>query len=407
VKHLRLPVALACAAMIALSSCSIKDAKDRISPDDSSLDSLVLTPNVADGAKDVKVSTTVKVLAEDGTVSSAKLSTADGTTEIPGKVSRSGWRAKSRLEPGTSYRLTATGTGEDGKQATVTSAFTTQALSLEQQTYPAVAPLDGETVGVGMPIIVTFDLPVRKRKLYEKHMTVTTDNGTKGSWTWFSDNEAHYRPETYWPANTKVNVHLALNSLPAGDGVYGQQDQDINFQVGQKAVTTVDVGQHKLTYSVDDKKVRTIPVTTGDDGHRTRAGIKIIMEKFSSVDMDAATTGVDSEDPGYYNISDVRWAMRLTNSGEFLHAAPWSVGSQGRANVSHGCTGMSTADAKWLYDRSRRGDVVEYVDSPRPLEDRNGWTDWNVPWSTWTAGSALQATAAPAAGEPTSDGVVD
>ena len=406
-KHLRLPVALVCAAMIALSSCSIKDAKDRLSPDESSLDSLSLTPNVADGAKDVKVSTTVKVLAEDGTVSSAKLTTADGATELPGKVTDSGWRAASRLEPSTSYRLTATGTGEDGKEATVTSAFTTQALTLEQQTYPAVAPLQGETVGVGMPIIVTFDLPVRKRKLFEKHMTVTTDNGTTGSWTWFSDNEAHYRPETYWPANTKVNVKLSLNSLPAGDGVYGQQDQDISFQVGQKAVTTVDVGKHQLTYSLDDKKVRTIPVTTGDDGHRTRAGVKIIMEKFSSVDMDAATTGVDSEDPGYYNISDVRWAMRLTNSGEFIHAAPWSVGSQGRANVSHGCTGMSTADAKWLYDRSVRGDVVDYVDSPRPLEDRNGWTDWNVPWSTWTSGSALQAAAAPADGQPAADGVVD
>ncbi|WP_371811290.1 Ig-like domain-containing protein [Aeromicrobium sp. CFBP 8757] len=404
-KQLRLPVALVCATMIAVSSCSIKDAKDAVTPD-STLDSLSLTPNVADGAKDVKVSTYVKVLAEDGTVSSAKLATADGATEITGRVTDSGWRADSRLEPGTAYRLTATGQGEDGESRTVTSAFTTQALSLDQQTYPSVAPLDGETVGVGMPIIVTFDLPVRKRALYEKHMKVTTDNGTTGSWTWFSDNEAHYRPEQYWPANTKVNVHLTLNSLPAGEGVFGQQDQDINFQVGKKSVTTVDVGKHQLTYSVDDQKVRTIPVTTGDDGHRTRAGVKIIMEKFSSVDMDAATTGVDSEDPGYYNISDVRWAMRLTNSGEFIHAAPWSVGSQGRDNVSHGCTGMSTADAKWLYDRSVRGDVVEYVDSPRALEDRNGWTDWNVPWATWTAGSALQAAAASAA-PPAADDVVD
>ncbi len=393
--------------MIALSSCSIKDAKDAVTPDDNSLDSLSLTPNVADGSKDVKVSTYVKVLAEDGTVSSATLATADGATEIAGKVTDAGWRADSRLEPGTAYKLTATGEGEDGQPKTVTSSFTTQALSLDQQTYPSVAPLDGETVGVGMPIIVTFDLPVRKRSLYEKHMVVTTDNGTTGSWTWFSDNEAHYRPEQYWPANTKVNVHLTLNSLPAGEGVYGQQDQDINFQVGKKSVTTVDVGKHQLTYSVDDQKVRTMPVTTGDDGHRTRAGVKIIMEKFSSVDMDAATTGVDSEDPGYYNISDVRWAMRLTNSGEFIHAAPWSVGSQGRDNVSHGCTGMSTADAKWLYDRSIRGDVVEYVDSPRALEDRNGWTDWNVPWSTWTSGSALQAAAAPTDGQPAADGVVD
>jgi len=392
--------------MIALSSCSIKDAKDAVTPD-STKDPVVLTPNVADGATDVKVSTFVKVLAEDGTVSAATLKTADGSAEIAGRVNDNGWRADSRLEPGTAYDLSVTGVGEDGEEITLTSAFSTQPLTLDQQTYPSVAPLEGETVGVGMPVIVTFDLPVKNRELYEKYMSVTTDNGTTGSWSWFSDKEAHYRPEQYWPANTKVDVRLRLNSLPAGEGVYGQQDQDISFQVGQKAVTTVDVGKHRLTYSVDDQKVKTIPVTTGDDEHRTRAGVKIIMEKFAAVDMDAATTGVDSEDPGYYNLSDVRWAMRLTNSGEFLHAAPWSVGSQGNANVSHGCTGMSTSDAKWLYDHSRRGDVVEYVDSPRPLEDRNGWTDWNVPWSTWTAGSALQAAAAAPASQAPEDVVVD
>lgn len=404
VKHPRLSIALACASMIAVSSCSVKDAKDAVTPD-ASPDPISLTPNVADGASDVKVSMFVKVLAEDGTVSSAKLATADGSAEIAGRVTDNGWRAGSRLEPGTAYRLTVSGTGEDGKPATVTRSFTTQALSLDQQTYPSVAPLQGETVGVGMPVIVTFDLPVKNRELYEKYMSVTTDNGVTGSWSWFNDREAHYRPEQYWPANTKVDVKLRLNSLPAGDGVYGQQDQDISFTVGQKAVTKVDVAKHRLTFTLDDKEVRTIPVTTGDDGHRTREGVKVIMEKFSSVDMDAATTGVDSEDPGYYNIQDVRWAMRLTNSGEFVHAAPWSVGSQGRDNVSHGCTGLSTADAKWLYEQSRRGDVVEYVNSPRPLEDRNGWTDWNVPWTTWTAGSALQAAAA--AEQPADDGVVD
>ena len=134
-------------------------------------------------------------------------------------------------------------------------------------------------------------------------------------------------------------------------------------------------------------------MSTGDSGHKSREGTKIIMEKFSSVDMDAATTGVDSEDPGYYNIKDVRWAMRVTNSGEFLHAAPWSVGSQGRANVSHGCTGISTANAAWLYRQSRRGDVVKFVHSPRP-SSRNGWTDWNLSWDKWQRGSALNASGA-------------
>jgi lipoprotein-anchoring transpeptidase ErfK/SrfK len=403
VLSLRLPVTLLCAATIALSSCSVKDAKDAVTPDDPK-DPIVLTPNVANNAVDVKVSTIVKVLVEDGTVSSAKLSTADGSAEIPGSIGDHGWRALDRLEPGTAYQLSATGTGEDGEEATISWAFTTQALSLDQQTYPSVAPLQGETVGVGMPVIVTFDLPVKNRELYEKYMTVTTDRGVEGSWTWFSDNEAHFRPETFWPAHTKVDVKLRLNSLPAGAGVYGQQDQNISFEVGEKVVTTVNVAKHRLTYSVDDQVVRRLPVTTGDDDHRSREGIKIIMEKFSSINMDAATTGVDSEDPGYYNIQDVRWAMRVTNSGEFLHAAPWSVGSQGRDNVSHGCTGLSTADAKWLYERSRRGDVVKYVNSPRPLEDRNGWTDWNVPWETWKAGSALQAAAAATAAP---DDVVD
>lgn len=403
-KPLRLSVAVACATLVAVASCSIKDAKDAVTPD-SSKEPVVLTPNVPNGATDVKVSTFVKVLAEDGTVKAASLKTADGAAEIAGKVTDSGWRADSRLEPGTSYALSVTGLGEDGEEITVTSAFTTQPLTLDEQTYPSVAPLQGETVGVGMPVIVTFDLPVTNRELYERYMSVTTDNGVTGSWTWFNNKEAHFRPEQYWPANTKVNVRLHLNSLPAGNGIYGQQDQDISFQVGDKAVTTVDVGKHQMTYSVNDQSVRTLPVTTGDNQHRTREGIKVIMEKFSSIDMDAATTGVDSEDPNYYNIQDVRWAMRLTNSGEFIHAAPWSVGSQGRDNVSHGCTGMSTSDAKWLYDRSRRGDVVEYVNSPRPLEDRNGWTDWNVPWATWTAGSALQA--ASAAEQPADDGVVD
>jgi lipoprotein-anchoring transpeptidase ErfK/SrfK len=401
---LRLPVALLCASMIALSSCSLTDAKDAVTPGETK-EPVVLTPNVTNGSTDVRVSTLVKVLAEDGTVSSATLKTSDGATEIAGTVTDNGWRAGSRLEPGTAYDLAVTGIGEDGEEITVTSAFTTQALTLDQQTYPSVAPLQGETVGVGMPVIVTFDLPVTNRELYEKYMKVTTDNGVTGSWTWFSDHEAHYRPEQFWPANTKVNVKLRLNSLPAGGGVFGQQDQNIDFQVGQKVVTTVNVARHRMTYSVNDETVRRIPVTTGDDGHRTREGIKVIMEKFSSINMDAATTGVDSEDPDYYNIEDVRWAMRLTTSGEFIHAAPWSVGSQGRDNVSHGCTGMSTADAKWLYERSQRGDVVKYVNSPRALEDRNGWTDWNVPWDAWTAGSALQAAAA-AEAAPTDD-VVD
>nr|WP_284290613.1 L,D-transpeptidase [Angustibacter aerolatus] len=122
-----------------------------------------------------------------------------------------------------------------------------------------------------------------------------------------------------------------------------------------------------------------MPVTTGKDAprFRTRNGIKVILSRESERQMNAETTGLKKSDPEYYNVK-VKYAMRVTWSGEFLHAAPWSVGSQGHANVSHGCTGMSTANAKWLFDRSKMGDVVKYVGSNRGLESYNGYTMWNM-----------------------------
>ncbi|MBC7629968.1 Ig-like domain-containing protein [Aeromicrobium sp.] len=386
----RFSAVAACAALVVLSACSAGAVRDVVTPDEGTpKDSIVLTANVAPKADGVEVKTIVSASATHGIISTARLATVDGKTTIAGSVAGSSWVAGDRLEPSTTYRLSVTGRGDDGKEQTLSRTFSTQALSLAQQTYPSVAPLRGETVGVGMPVIVTFDVPVKNRALFERNMTVESTPAVRGSWDWFSDREVHFRPQTFWPAHARVNVSLRLNGLPAGGGVYGQQDQDIDFKVGREIISVVNIAKHRLKYTVDGRVGKTIPVTTGDSGHATREGTKVIMEKFSSIDMDAATTGVDSEDPGYYNIKDVRWAMRVTNSGEFLHAAPWSVGAQGSANVSHGCTGMSTADAAWLFQHSRRGDVVRYVNGSRQLEDRNGWTDWNVPWSEWVRGSAL------------------
>ncbi|MDR6119146.1 lipoprotein-anchoring transpeptidase ErfK/SrfK [Aeromicrobium sp. SORGH_AS981] len=349
-----------------------------------------VSANVEDQASDVPVDTVVSVEVQHGTVTEASLTSSDGKQVVKGEGGDGRWAATSRLEPGTAYTLTAQAEGTDGKPAKLVRTFTTRALTLDQQTYPAVAPLANETVGVGMPVIVTFDVPVENKKLFEQHMHVTSTPKVEGAWHWMSDTVVHYRPKEFWPAGTKVSVDLDLNSLPAGNGVYGQQDQHVPFTVGRRIVSTVDVARHTLTMNVDGRDVRTIPVSTGKPGHETRGGTKVIMEKFASVDMDAASTGVSESDPDYYDISDVRWAMRVTNSGEFLHAAPWSVGSQGRENVSHGCVGMSTADAQWIYDQSRRGDVVKFVNSGRSLEQNNGWTDWNTRWSDWVQGSALK-----------------
>jgi len=375
----------AAAAALLLTSCSSDKVKQAVSPDDA----ISLSASVKDEAKGVTVDTIVTADAENGSISEATLVSADGESKVDGRVTGGQWVASERLEPGTKYKLTVKGTGDDEEEGTLERTFTTEALTLDQQTYPSVAPLKGETVGVGMPVIVTFDLPVKNKALFERNMNVTTNKDVEGSWSWIGDTVAHYRPKEFWPARTKVTVNLRLNGLPAGNGIYGQQDQKVPFKIGRKVVSTVNVLGSRLVVRIDDKVARTIPVSTGDAKHRTRRGTKVVMEKFPKVDMDAATTGVDSEDPEYYDIEDVKWAMRVTNSGEFLHAAPWSAASHGRANVSHGCTGMSTANASWLYQNSRRGDVVKFINSPRGMEDQNGWTDWNVSWDDWQAGSAL------------------
>ncbi|WP_229856348.1 L,D-transpeptidase [Nocardioides flavus (ex Wang et al. 2016)] len=335
----------------------------------------------------VPIDTPVTVTASGGTLETVRVRSEAGAVE--GTVSDGTWTSSTLLEPGTDYTVTATATRSDGRSVERTRRFHTVDLTLDEQTFASVAPLDGETVGVGMPVVVTFDLPVTDRALFEKHMRVTSTPAQKGSWYWLSDREAHYRPARYWKAGTDVSVDLDINSLPAGNGIYGQESRSIDFHVGDSVVSRVDVSTHTMRTFVNGTLARTMPISAGKAGWETRSGTKVIIEKFRRKRMNAATIGVDESDPEYYDLSNVQYAMRVTYSGEFLHAAPWSAGSQGSANVSHGCVGMSLADAQWLYDRTRRGDVVEVTGSERQMTLENGFGDWNLSAAEWRQGSAL------------------
>ncbi|WP_418059483.1 L,D-transpeptidase [Pimelobacter simplex] len=349
----------------------------------------VLSTNVADKASGVPVDKVVKVSAEHGKITDVVIRSKAG--KVSGRLVADGsrWVSTGGLEPGVRYRVRATAQNGDGKQVENISSFTTQALSLDQQTYPSVAPLQGETVGIGMPVIVTFDLPVADKASFERHMKVATTPVQQGSWRWVSDTVAHWRPKAYWKAGTKVSVDIGINGVAAGGGIYGQEDRKVAFKVGDAHVYKVNAATHQMKVFSNGKLLRTLPITTGKPGFTTRSGVKVIMEKFATRRMNSETVGIPQGSAEAYDINDVRWAMRLTNSGEFIHAAPWSVGSQGRANVSHGCTGLSTDNASWLYDMTRRGDVVSYTGTDRPMEPDNGYGDWNIPWKDYVAGSAL------------------
>ncbi|CAI9419624.1 L,D-transpeptidase [Nocardioides sp. T2.26MG-1] len=388
--------ALAMAAVLTLTACQSDDLPGASAlggdPSPSASESvppLKLVSSIAKGAKDVPVDRELSVRATGGSIESVQVTSPAG--KVPGEVQADGtrWAASGRLEPGTSYTMTTVAERSDGTRVTRTARFSTQALTLDQQTYPSVAPLAGETVGVGMPVIVTFDLPVTDKATFEKHMEVTSSPSQPGAWHWISDTEAHWRPKSYWKAGTDVHVDVDINSVPAGKGIYGQESRELDFHVGDAHIYRVNAQTHQMKVFSNGKLLRTLPITTGKPGFTTRSGVKVIIEKFDVKRMNSETVGIPAGSADSYDIDDVQWAMRVTYSGEFIHAAPWSVGSQGYANVSHGCTGMSTANAAWLYAMSRRGDVVEYTGTDRPMTLTNGYGDWNESFRQYRQGSAL------------------
>ncbi|ABL82640.1 MULTISPECIES: Ig-like domain-containing protein [unclassified Nocardioides] len=389
--------ALALTAALTLSACRSDDlpgasalAGDGPSASASAeVPALRLVTSVQKGATDVAVDRELAVEARGGSIDSVSVSSPAG--KVPGQVRADGtrWVASGRLEPGTSYTMTTVAAKTDGTRVSRTTRFRTQDLTLDEQTYPSVAPLAGETVGVGMPVIVSFDLPVSDKASFEKHMQVTSAPSQPGAWHWISDTEAHWRPKAYWKAGTDVHVDIDVNSVSAGHGIYGQESRELDFHVGDAHIYRVDAQTHQLKVFSNGKLLRTLPTTTGKPGFTTRSGVKVIIEKFPVKRMNSETIGIPAGSSEAYDIDDVQWAMRVTYSGEFIHAAPWSVGSQGYANVSHGCTGLSTANAAWLYAMSRRGDVVEYTGTDKPMTLTNGYGDWNESFQQYRQGSAL------------------
>jgi lipoprotein-anchoring transpeptidase ErfK/SrfK len=344
--------------------------------------------NVGGGATSVPVDRVVSVTADSGTLDSVAVTSRSGP--VPGKLSadRSSWTAHALLEPGTAYTVVSQASIEGGKSVRKTTQFRTAGLTLDQQTYPSIAPLGGQTVGIGMPVIVRFDVPVTDKASIERHLHVASRPAQKGAWHWISDTEVHWRPAKYWQAGTKVTVNADINSVPAGNGIFGQLDRSVTFNIGAAHIYKVDTKTDQMRVFSNGTLLRTVPITTGQQPqYTTRSGTKVVIEKFPSKDMNSETVGITGADA--YNIKGVQWAMRVTYSGEFLHAAPWSVADQGRANVSHGCTGMSTPNADWLYHMTNVGDVVQYTGTDRQMTLTNGYGDWNEPFSVYQKGSAL------------------
>lgn len=354
---------------------------------------VALAANVADGAEKVTLDTLVRVTAKAGSLTKVRVAyryaDRNGRTvkgDLAGALSkdRTSWTAAERLEPAATYAVSMDGRNATGQAGSAASTFTTENLGLNRQTYPSIYPQPSSKVGIGMPVVLTFDLPVKDKGEFQKNLQVTSSPAQSGTWNWFSDTQVRFRPAKYWKPGTKVTVKANLNGVRAGNGIYGQQSTTTSFRVGRSLVTKVDLHRDVATVYRNGKLVKTIYVSGGKSGWETRSGTKLIMAKEYNKKMTNEAIGAKEK----YELV-ARHALRITSSGEFLHSAPWNSAHFGRRNASHGCVGMSNASAAWMYNNTMIGDPVVTTGTRRRLEQGNGWSDWNISYAQYQKGSAL------------------
>ena len=346
-----------------------------------------LTASVKDGAVGVAVGQPVTVGAEDGVLGAVTMVNDDESVPVAGELSPDGltWHTTEPLGYNTRYTLQAQSLGLGGAAS---QQMTFQTHSPENLTMPYLLPNDGEVVGIGQPVAVRFDENIPNRLAAQRAITVTTNPPVEGAFYWLSNREVRWRPAQYWKPGTTVDVAVNTYGVDLGDGLFGQENVTSHFTIGDEVIATADDSTKTLTVRRNGEVVKSMPISMGKNSTPTNNGTFIVGDRFGHLVMDSSTYGVPSNSPNGYR-TEVDYATQISYSGIFVHAAPWSVGSQGYSNVSHGCLNVSTSNAQWFFNNTKRGDIVEIVNtvgSVLPGED--GLGDWNIPWEQWRAGNA-------------------
>jgi len=227
--------------------------------------------------------------------------------------------------------------------ATAGSVTTSSAGVTAPTDVASIQPSPGQQVGVAYPVTVTFAQSITNRTAAEKSIDITSPATPSGSFTWLNDRVVQWNPKGFWPAHSSIIV-------TAGGA-------KTTFETGAAVVGVADIDAHTFTVSIDDQVVRQMPASMGKPRHPTPIGSFTALEKQASVVMDSRTIGIPLSDPEGYKLT-VADAVRVTWGGVYVHSAPWSVESQGNANVSHGCINLSPDNAAWYYDTVHIGDPI-------------------------------------------------
>ncbi|MGW0362189.1 L,D-transpeptidase [Streptomyces sp. NPDC002990] len=370
---------------------------DAAAAKDTSKARIAITPK--DGATNVGLNDAAGVAVTDGTLTKVELKSSEGAA-VTGKIAADGksWKPDGALKRSTKYALSATAKDAEGREAHENASFTT--VSPENSFVGSFIPDEGQTVGVGHPVSITFNKPIKDKKAVQSAITVSSSSGQEVVGHWFGQQRLDFRPEQYWTANSTVTLKLALEGVQGAPGVQGVQNKTVTFKIGRSQVSTVDAKTKQMTVTRDGAVLRTIPISAGSPETPTYNGQMVISEKFKETRMNGATVGfTDDDGKGEYDIKDVPHAMRLSTSGTFIHGNYWGADSIfGSVNTSHGCVGLDDAKGAndpnkpgaWFFDNSLVGDVVTVVNSPdKTIKPDNGLNGWNMSWAEWKAGSAV------------------
>jgi lipoprotein-anchoring transpeptidase ErfK/SrfK len=338
----------------------------------------------ADGTKDVSVLEPVKITVKDGELTAATVTNQAGK-EVVGKLDaeKRTWTSGEVLGYAKTYKYTAKATNADGEETELTGSFATVAPAATPRA--TINPGDNATVGVGMPVSIKFpEGPVTDKAAVEKALSVQTSQPVEGSWGWLNDQQVDWRPKEYWPANTQVNVTAKLYGLNYGGGAFGKADLTTAFTIGRNQVVKVHTPDHTMKVYRDGALQATYPSSNGEDADpnlNTPNGTVIVMAKEPVGDF-------SNPRYGYTNVKK-KWAVRISNHGEFIHENEENRANIGRANTSHGCINLYESDARKYFDSALIGDPVEITGSRANFPTTSDVYDWLIPWSQWQTMSAL------------------
>lgn len=363
---------------------------------------VITTP--AAGARNVDPIAHVLVTAESGTLTDVRMVNEAGEA-IAGVMTPDNavWKPTVPLGYGRIYTLTIASRGPGGVADTQVSSFSTLQPSNQTKVSFATtseAPLqEGGTYGVGTVIVAHFDEQISDRAAAERRLTVTTNPSVHGSWYWVDNQNAHWRPERYYAPGTTVTAEAKIYGIAMGDGLFGQEDSRVSFRIGDAHISVADDATKQVSVYDNGALVRTMPTSMGMGGTATVAGqtlsfwtppgIYTVLDKGNPVVMDSSTFGLPKNSRlGYREI--INYATRISTDGIYMHELDTTVWAQGNTDTSHGCLNLNADNAKWFYDFSVPGDVVEVRNTGGPPLQLTQNGDWTVPWSQWTKGSALK-----------------